>query len=91
MIEGASGVIGYCEIDYEDSWLDIGARIIAGDPIGNVIPVLKKDKGNGITKLHLEHYVTGTREHVTWVLDTPKPTELLDPRSLLEKILNENV
>lgn len=86
MVEGASGVIGYCEIDYEDSWIDIGTRVKAGDPIGNVIPVLKKDKGNGTTMLHLELYEPGTRHHVTWVLDTEKPQELLNPRSLLEKL-----
>ena len=87
MIEGESGVIGYCEI-LVDPWLDIGEQVKAGDVIGHVIPVLKKDKGNGTTMLHLEQYALGTREHVTWVLDTPKPEELQNPRPLLEKIKN---
>lgn len=87
MIEGQSGVIGYCEI-LVDPWLDIGEQVKAGDVVGHVIPVLKKDKGNGTTMLHLEQYVTGSREHVTWVLDAPKPESLLNPRELLEKIKN---
>lgn len=84
MVEGESGVIGYCEL-MPDSRLTIGTQISAGEIIGSIIPVLKKDKGNGTTMLHLEHYVPGTRHHITWVLDTPQPTELLDPRSLLTK------
>lgn len=85
MVEGESGVIGYCELMY-DSRLTVGTEVGAGDIIGSIIPVLKKDKGNGTTMLHLEHYALGTRHHVTWVLDTPQPIELLDPRSLLEKV-----
>jgi hypothetical protein len=90
MVEGASGVIGYCEILIADE-LDIGTKVKAGDLIGNVTPVLKKDKGNGTTMLHLEHYVPGTKHHVTWVLDTPKPEELLNSRFLLEKIINDRM
>lgn len=90
MVEGASGVIGYCELMIADE-LDIGQKIVAGDPIGNIVPVLKKDKGNGTTMLHLELYVPGTRGHVTWVLDTPKPEELLNPRELLERIRNAHL
>lgn len=84
MVEGQSGVIGYCELQY-DSRLTVGAVVRSGDIVGSIIPVLKKDKGNGTTMLHFEHYTAGTRAHVTWVLDTPQPNELLDPRSVLEK------
>lgn len=87
LVEGESGVIGYCELVMADE-LDIGMEIKAGDPIGNIIPVLKKDKGNGTNMLHLELYETGTRNHVTWVLKSPKPRQLLNPRPLLEKIQN---
>lgn len=59
------GVIGYCEL-FMDDYLDIGDHVRAGDPIGNIVPVLKKDKGNGTTMLHLELYEPGTRHHVTW-------------------------
>jgi hypothetical protein len=38
--------------------------------------------------LHFEQYVPGTTDHVTWVLDTEKPSQLLNPRPLLEKIIN---
>jgi hypothetical protein len=87
MVEGKSGVIGYCELMY-DSRLTVGTQISAGEIIGSIIPVLKKDKGNGTTMLHLEQYVPQTAHHVTWVLDTPKPEELVNPRSLLEKLQN---
>lgn len=90
MIEGQSGVIGYCEI-LVDPWLDIGEKVKAGDIVGHVIPVLKKDKGNGTTMLHLELYEPGTTNHVTWVLDTEKPKELKNPRDLLEKIAYDSV
>lgn len=90
MVEGTSGVIGYCELMY-DSRLTVGTQIATGEIIGSIIPVLKKDKGNGTTMLHLEHYKHGTREHATWVLDTEKPSDLLNPRPLLKKIINENI
>lgn len=88
MIEGTSGVIGYCEL-YVENKLDIGDKVKAGDRIGAITPVLKKDKGNGTSMLHLELYVHGTKHHVTWALDTEKPSELLNPRPLLEKIYND--
>jgi hypothetical protein len=83
LIEGKSGVLGYCELKPIDS-IHIGLKVHAGDVIANIIPVLKKDKGNGTTMLHFEKYATGTRHHVTWVLDTPKPEELENPRKFLE-------
>jgi hypothetical protein len=87
MIEGASGVLGYCEIE-PLHYVEIGLEIEEGERIAKVIPVLKKDKGNGTTMLHFEQYVPGTTDHVTWVLDTEKPSQLLNPRPLLEKIIN---
>lgn len=88
MIEGASGVLGYCEV-LPFPWLELGDIVLVGQPIAMVVPVLKKDKGNGITMLHFEQYVIGTRNHVTWVLDKEMPPELMDPRSFLEKAINE--
>lgn len=92
MVDGESGVIGYCEImlDYKFSNRHIpiiGMKVSEDEKLGVVIPVLKKDKGNGTTMLHLEHYEPGTKKHVTWVLDTPKPPQLLNPRNLLNKII----
>lgn len=86
LIEGKSGVLGYCEIKPLPH-IKVGQKVKEGEQIATVIPVLKKDKGNGTTMLHFEHYVPGTRHHVTWVLDTIKPDELLNSRFLLEKLL----
>ncbi len=84
MIEGASGVLGYCEVK-PVPYIKVGVKVKEGDIIATVIPVLKKDKGNGTTMLHFELYEHGSREHVTWVLDETKPTSLLNPRDLLSK------
>lgn len=86
MVEGESGVIGYCEV-ITFSHLKVGMRVFEGEPIALVTPVLKKDKGNGTTMLHLEHYVPGTKHHVTWALDTDKPKELLNSRELLQRLI----
>ena len=85
MIEGDSGVLGYCEIK-PVSYLKVGVKVKAGDLIATVIPVLKRDKGNGTTMLNFEQYTYGTREHVTWELGTEKPSNLLNPRELLSKL-----
>ncbi len=88
LIEGASGVLGYCEL-LPLPHLRAGLDIKAGEVIATIIPVLKRDKGNGTTMLHFERYSPGTTNHVTWVLDSPKPIELVNPRSLLEQLQNE--
>lgn len=85
LIEGKSGVLGYCELKPQPG-IQIGSVVKEGDVIATIVPVLKRDKGNGTTMLHFEHYEPGTRHHVTWVLDTNKPAELKNPRSLLEEI-----
>lgn len=90
LIEGVSGVLGYCEMA-PYSHLYKGAHVFEGESLGLIIPVLKKDKGNGTTMLHFEKYLPATKEHVTWILDTPKPTNLRNPRKLLEKIINESL
>lgn len=83
LVEGASGVLGYCELK-PLSYIQVGMQLREGDVIATIVPVLKKDKGNGTTMLHFEKYVSGTKDHVTWVLDTPKPPQLLNPRDFLE-------
>lgn len=88
LIEGASGVLGYCEIKPLPHIVP-GIKVLEGDLIATVVPVLKKDKGNGTTMLHFEHYEVGTKHHVTWVLDTIKPEELKNSRFLLEKIIDQ--
>lgn len=85
LIEGKSGVLGYCELKPLPH-IQIGMPIKEADVIAIIVPVLKKDKGNGTTMLHFEQYIPDTRHHVTWVLDTQRPSELLNPRNLLETI-----
>ena len=86
LIEGKSGVLGYCEIKPLPH-IQPGLQIKEGELIATIIPVLKKDKGNGTTMLHFEYYVPGTKHHVTWKLDEEKPLELLNSRPLLERLL----
>lgn len=85
LIEGASGVLGYCELKPLPH-VQIGMSVKEGDVIAVIVPVLRRDKGNGTAMLHFEEYASHTRNHVTWVLDTPCPEELRNPRRLLEKI-----
>lgn len=87
LIEGQSGVIGYCELR-PLAYVKVGLKVKEGDVIAKIIPVLKKDKGNGRNMIHIELYKLNTRHHVTWLLDTAKPDELENPRQLLEKIIN---
>lgn len=86
LIEGKSGVLGYCELK-PLSHIQIGYDVHEGEIIGHVVPVLKKDKGNGTTMLHFEKYTPGTRHHVTWELETEKPEELDNPRELLQSLI----
>lgn len=90
MIEGKSGVIGYCEI-LPRTDLKVGSLIEEGEAIALIAPVLKKDKGNGTTMLHFELYTHGTKQHVTWKLDEEKPKNLLNPRDLLKSFIDEKV
>ena len=84
LVEGESGVIGYCEIIPDES-LTIGEGVRVGQPLGRVTPVLKKDKGNGTTMLHLELYKHGTKIHADWSDGEGQPIELLNPRVLLNQ------
>lgn len=78
LIEGASGVVVYGEIRPLES-ITVGQKIKQGQSIGNVITVLKKDKGTPMTMLHLELYKPGTRETVVWNIGEPQPDSLLSP------------
>ena len=87
MIEGASGSLGYCELKPLPH-IKIGNKVFEGEVIANIIPVLKKEKGWGLSMLHFELYTSDTKEHVTWLLDCPKPDSLKNPRPLLQQIFN---
>lgn len=88
LIQGSSGVIGYCELE---PFVKEGDQVTEGQPLGRIIPVLKRDKGNGTNMLHLELYATGTAEHVTWLLSEPQPAQLRNPRPLLESLLDASL
>lgn len=88
LIEGVSGVIGYCELKPLDH-IKVGTVVAEGEVFAAITPVLKKDKGWGRSMLHLELYKIGTKHHVTWLLDTRRPLELLNPRFLLEKLIDQ--
>lgn len=75
LIEGASGVVVYGEIRPLET-ITVGQKIKQGQTIGNVITVLKKDKGLPMTMLHFELYKYGTRETVVWELEKPQPENL---------------
>jgi len=87
LVEGESGVIGYCELK-PIFYIKKGFKLKKGDMIGRIIPVLKRDKGNGTTMLHFELYLKGSRDHADWHHDEPQPVELCDPTPLLRKISN---
>lgn len=85
MIEGASGVIAYGEIEAAPG-LDVGRKVLARELIGKLVPVLTKDKGRPMTMLHVELYDSGTKQPVTeWPLNAEKPKHLQDPTPLLLK------
>lgn len=78
LIEGKFGVLVYGEIKPIDG-LKVGDKVKAGQVIGNVQTVLKKDKGKPMTMLHFEMYVKGTRETVVWNKAEERPESLLNP------------
>lgn len=82
MIEGASGVILYGEIETQ---LKVGDFVFEGDLVGTILRVIKKDKGKPLAMLHLVLYTAGTKEPVWWRLGESKPENLFDPTSLIEK------
>ncbi len=80
LVEGASGVIVYGEVR---PVVSIGERVVAGQVIGHVIPVLRTFKGRPMVMLHLELMRHGTRETFWWKAGEPPPAALLDPTSML--------
>lgn len=78
-IEDENGVWIYGEIKIGAD-IKVGQVITKGTDIGGVKQVLKEDKGRPMSMLHLERYTVGTTESVgLWELNTPQPTNLLDP------------
>lgn len=82
MVEGDEHVVLYGEIA-ESPGLTVGMTVRAGDVIGEVVRVLRQDRGLPTTMLHLELYARGVREPVWWKLEESQPTGLLDPTEWL--------
>lgn len=89
LIEGASGVVCYGEIE-PYLFVKPGYVVTAGEPIGKVIPVLPEGRerpdipGHSRSMLHIELYDRSQRDFsTTWELDQPKHDYLLDPTDLL--------
>lgn len=81
MVEGASGVVCYGEIEPE---VTVGAQVRQGQRLGKVVAVLRTDKGKPRSMLHLELYEKGAREPLWWVQGQP-PATLRDPTPHLLK------
>jgi murein DD-endopeptidase MepM/ murein hydrolase activator NlpD len=82
MVEGAGHVVLYGEIR-EAPELAVGTVVQPGDTIGEVVRVLRQDRGLPTTMLHLELYAPGVREPVWWRLDEQQPAGLFDPTEWL--------
>lgn len=83
LVEGASGVVVYGEI--APACL-VGQRVAAGDLVGHVVTVLKKDKGRPMAMLHLELHTRGAREAPEWISPDTKPETLRDPTPYLRQV-----
>jgi hypothetical protein len=90
LIQGKSGCILYGEIKISPYlFRAIGDEISEGTILGEVIPVLKKDKGLPMNMLHIELYdrsYTGSGE--VWKLNQPQPIPLKDITPLLKREIN---
>lgn len=82
LVEGASGVVLYGELDPRVS---VGERVRRGELVGHVRTVLRHDKGAPMTMLHLELYAPGTRASAWWRLDEARPDALRDPTDALRE------
>lgn len=82
LVEGKTSVIAYGEIVVALN-LKVGDKVKRGDYIGNVLTVLKKDKGRPMTMLHLQMYKHGKFCAGGWNTNDPKPDSLIDPTLFL--------
>jgi len=85
MIEGATGVVNYGEIE---PYCKLNQIIKKGDLIGYVVPVLKSKKenipGHSVAMLHVELYKHGVRNFVDkWEHGQNCPVDLLNPTQYL--------
>jgi len=81
-IEGEDGLVVYGEIKVNPK-LKIGNEVMAGDLIGEVLQVLKKDKGRPTSMLHLELRKPGFYKNIDKTWNQDLPDGLLDPTPFL--------
>lgn len=82
LVEGESGVVVYGEITPA---VAAQQKVNAGDIVGHVKTVLKKDKGRPMSMLHLELHDHGARDAPEWKAGGEKPKTLRDPTEFLKK------
>jgi murein DD-endopeptidase MepM/ murein hydrolase activator NlpD len=80
LVEGACGVVAYGEVS---SVVAPGQRVVAGQRLGEVVRVLKVDKGRPMSMLHLELHEAGSRSCPEWTVLGGRPTTLRDPTEFL--------
>jgi hypothetical protein len=93
LIRGKSGCILYGEIKVSSNLIRgaEGCIVKAGDFLGSVITVLKKDKGRPLNMLHIELYDSSYEgSGVIWNLGQPKPKELKDITPILKREMFKN-
>jgi hypothetical protein len=93
-VVGASGVVVYGEIFECDDiakmcFYKTVTEIKAGDLIGYVQRVLKKDKGRPMSMLHIALHRHGVLSNNTWEKDAKQPDGLLDPTPFLLESIGE--
>lgn len=81
-IEGTDGLIVYGEISVNEK-LKIGDKVRAGDCVGTILQVLKKDKGRPTSMLHLELRAPGFLKNTDKDWGHELPEGLLDPTPFL--------
>lgn len=84
LVEGDQGdqeVITYGEIT---PCVELGQKVMEGQRIGVVAPILKKFGGRPNVMLHIERAVNGTRETYWWRSGRARPERLLDVTPLLD-------
>lgn len=79
------GTINYGEVKVNTDF-KVGDNVKAGDLIGWVTPVLKKDKGKvpSTSMLHMELYTDYMGDWALWGVGKPQPSNLLDPTPMLK-------
>lgn len=87
LVEGASGVFAYGDLK---PGVALGANLKAGGFVGQVLQVLRDNRGGRPTSmLHLEMHTPGTRQCPQWIDINARPRTLLDPTPALLAIAGE--